>query len=140
MQHYLQSKCMIMPLHFNIIMVKTAFSHLCPLHFYSCVPFICILRNLWHSQCLYSSLLPPFFLRSSLTSIHSKVSPALAIFGHWSIQSHGAESPAAKWQNEPFAVRIWWGGDRKHEEVENYLEKVDLCSEKQWCRFLLILQ
>lgn len=84
-----------------------------PIKVYSSLPFISIKHTPWQSSYLYSPCLPPFIPRPSLTSLHSKVSPALAIFGHWSNQPHGTESPAAKWQNEPFAARIWWGGDGK---------------------------
>ncbi len=95
-----------------------------PIKVYSFLPFISIQHTPWQSSYLYSPLFPPFIPRPSLTSLHSKVSPALAIFGHWSIQPHGTESPAAKWQNESFAARIWWGDDGKTWRSWKLLEKV----------------
>lgn len=110
-----------------------------PIKVYSFLPFISIQHTPCPSSYLYSPLLPPFIPRPSLTSLHSKVSPALAIFGHWSIQPHGSESPAAKWQNEPFAARIWWGGDGKTWRSWKLFGKVWLWSEKQLCHFPHIL-
>lgn len=122
-------------LYYNIIMVRASFSHICQPKF-SVSPFHKHSAPWQRSYFLFFSP-PSFHPPPSLTSLHSKVSPALAIFGHWSIQSHGTESPAAKWQNEPFAERIWWGGDGKTLRSWKFFGKYDLWSEKELCHFCI---